>query len=61
MNDLTLTELNTLIDWYAPYADRMGVRQQDLDLYNALVKVRDEKAELENMDFDDCVGGACKL
>jgi len=42
-----------------------AVRQSSYDIdeavYDALVNRLEELKELEEMDFDDCAGGACKL
>jgi len=60
MNDLTLDELNTLLTVFerAAVVDGQGA---DGELMARLRISRDERAELESMDFDDCLGGACKL
>ncbi|MCP8686027.1 hypothetical protein [Marinobacterium sedimentorum] len=60
MNDLTLNELNTLLAVFA----RAGVEADagaEGELLQRLSQARAEREELDNMDFDDCAGGACKL
>lgn len=62
MNDFSLQELNTLLGVFA----KAGIQEQaaspeELDLLVRLQHARAERDELENMDFDDCLGGACKL
>lgn len=59
MNDLTLAELNTLLAVFSRAGEITDPDEQAL-----LERIRQsqiEKEELENMDFDDCLGGACKL
>lgn len=60
MNDLTLDELNTLLAVFERAAVVEG-EGADGALMARLRVSRDERAELESMDFDDCLGGACKL
>lgn len=60
MNDLTLNELEILTAVFA----RAGVEKDSSDegeLFTRIQQAHDERQELENMDFDDCLGGACKL
>ncbi|WP_028468020.1 hypothetical protein [Neptunomonas japonica] len=60
MNDLTLTELATLIAVF----ERAVVADQDKDeqeMFERIKLAHAERLELESMDFDDCLGGACKL
>ncbi len=62
MNDFNLQELNTLLDVFAKAGIEKGVGSvEELDLYERLQLAQVERDELENMDFDDCLGGACKL
>ena len=60
MNDLTLAELATLIAVF----ERASVTDQDKDeqeMFERIKLAHAERLELESMDFDDCLGGACKL
>lgn len=60
MNDLTLTELAALVAVF----DRAEVSDQDQteqELFARIKQAYIERQELEDMDFDDCLGGACKL
>jgi hypothetical protein len=60
MNDLTLAELATLIAVF----ERASVTDQDKDEQEMFARIKlahAERLELESMDFDDCLGGACKL
>ncbi|MGY8870655.1 MAG: hypothetical protein ACKVJE_09465 [Pseudomonadales bacterium] len=60
MNDLTLTELATLIAVFK----RAAVTDQDKEeqeMFERIKLAHAERLELESMDFDDCLGGACKL
>jgi len=60
MNDLTLDELKALLGIF----ERAAVKLDDSTegrLFAQLQKQHSEREELESMDFDDCLGGACKL
>lgn len=62
MNDFNLQELNTLLAVFA----KAGVTAEaatadEADLLARIQQAQAERDELENMDFDDCLGGACKL
>ncbi len=59
MNDFTLEELAALLAVF----QRAGECENNLEqgLLGRLQQAHDERLELENMDFDDCLGGACKL
>ncbi|GAA0791273.1 hypothetical protein [Marinobacterium sediminicola] len=59
MHELTLEELTALLSVF----DRAGdtVDAVEADLLNRLKTAHAERSELESMDFDDCLGGACKL
>lgn len=60
MNDLTLDELNILLAVFA----QAGVAEDagaPGELLGRIKQAQAERAELEDMDFDDCLGGACKL
>lgn len=58
MNDLTLTELNTLV---SVFEKAPSLNADEQSLFDRIKAAQSEREELENMDFDDCVGGACKL
>ena len=59
--DLSRQELETLEQWYAVVSDQTGTREADDTLYHRLSEVLEEARELDEMDLDDCLGGACKL
>ncbi|MBN3564023.1 hypothetical protein [Aliamphritea spongicola] len=62
MNDFSLQELNTLLIVFAKAGIQQGeASPEELDLLSRLQQAQVERDELENMDFDDCLGGACKL
>ncbi len=60
MHELKLEELAALLAVF----ERAGVNADDTTEGQLLSQIRTlhaEKEELESMDFDDCLGGACKL
>lgn len=60
MNDFTLQELEALLAVFA----KAGVEESAGNEGEMLASIRQahsERQELESMDFDDCLGGACKL
>ncbi|MGB2131187.1 MAG: hypothetical protein ACPHXW_07140 [Marinobacterium sp.] len=59
MHELTLDELTALLNVF----DRAGAGQDavESDLLTRLKAAHAERSELESLDFDDCLGGACKL
>ncbi len=60
MNDFTLDELNTLIAVF----EKAGISDDasaEALMFSRIKTAQAERAELESMDFDDCLGGACKL
>jgi hypothetical protein len=59
MHELTLEELTALLNVF----DRAGTGQDaiEADLLTRIKAQHAEKEELASMDFDDCLGGACKL
>ncbi len=60
MNDFTLDELKALLNVF----EKAAVNQQDGlagELLERLQQSHAAREELESMDFDDCLGGACKL
>lgn len=59
MHELTLEELSALLNVF----ERAGqtVNDVEADLLSRIKAQHAEKEELASMDFDDCLGGACKL
>ncbi|GAB0153143.1 MULTISPECIES: hypothetical protein [Marinobacterium] len=59
MHELTLEELTALLNVF----NRAGASQDavEADLLSRIKTQHAEKEELASMDFDDCLGGACKL
>lgn len=60
MNDFTLQELETLLAVFA----KAGVEEStgsEGEMLTSIRQAHSERQELESMDFDDCLGGACKL
>lgn len=60
MHELNLEQLAALLAVFA----RAGVETDDSTEGQLLAQIRQlhaEREELESMDFDDCLGGACKL
>jgi len=59
MHELTLEELTALLKVF----ERAGQAADDVeaDLLSRIRAQHSEKEELASMDFDDCLGGACKL
>nr|WP_320136690.1 hypothetical protein [uncultured Amphritea sp.] len=60
MNDFTLDELNTLVAVF----EKAGISDDgsaEALMFSRVKTAQAERAELENMDFDDCLGGGCKL
>jgi len=60
MHDLTLEQLSALLAVF----ERAGVEPGQGVEGELLTQVRQlhaEREELESLDFDDCLGGACKL
>lgn len=60
MKDLTLNELETLLAVFK----KAGIEASAGDEGELLIRIEQahaERQELESMDFDDCLGGACKL
>ncbi|GGB99803.1 hypothetical protein GCM10011352_27540 [Marinobacterium zhoushanense] len=60
MHELNLDELSALLAVFA----RAGVQDGGDTEGQLLARIRQlhaEREEMESMDFDDCLGGACKL
>ena len=60
MNDFTLDELNTLVAVF----EKAGITEDgsaEAGMFVRIKAAQSERAELESMDFDDCLGGGCKL
>lgn len=56
MKDFTLEEMK----WMEEAANKMDDAGPD-GLKDRITQAREEREELESMDLDDCLGGACKL
>ena len=59
MHELTLDELTALLNVFNRAGDTQDAFESDL--LTRLKEHHAEKEELASMDFDDCLGGACKL
>lgn len=60
MHELNLEELSALLAVF----ERAGVQAGESiegELLSRIRALHAEKEELDSMDFDDCLGGACKL
>ncbi len=60
MNEFTLEELNLLLSVF----EKAGVSASDSEegeMLKRLQAAQENRQELESMEFDDCLGGACKL
>jgi hypothetical protein len=60
MNEFTLEELNLMISVF----DKAGIEEnssQEGEMLTRLKAAQESRQELEDMQFDDCLGGACKL
>lgn len=60
MNEFTLEELALLLNVF----EKAGVNEQDGsegEMLQRLKEAHTAREELEGMQFDDCLGGACKL
>lgn len=60
MKDLTLNELETLLAVFKKAGIEASVGDEG-ELLTRIEQAHAERQELESMDFDDCLGGACKL
>lgn len=60
MNDFTLDELNALVA-ICQRADVAQGSTMEQELFARIQAAQTERQELESIDFDDCLGGACKL
>ena len=60
MNEFTLEELNLLIGVFAK-ADIDENAGAEGEMLTRLKAAQETRQELEDMQFDDCLGGACKL
>ena len=60
MKDLTLNELETLLTVFKKAGIEESVGDEG-ELLTRIEQAHAERQELESMDFDDCLGGACKL
>jgi len=59
--ELNAEELDLIIDWFDVMTELVGSKEVDEELAGRLLKLQSDAKELEDMDFDDCAGGACKL
>lgn len=60
MNEFTLEELNLMVSVFA----KAGIEEnssQEGEMLKRLKAAQESRQELEDMQFDDCLGGACKL
>ncbi|PIE20767.1 MAG: hypothetical protein CSA61_01005 [Neptuniibacter caesariensis] len=60
MNEFTLEELNVLLNVFA----KAGVDENsgaEGEMLQRLKAAQENRQELESMEFDDCLDGACKL
>ncbi|MGH1431931.1 MAG: hypothetical protein ACRBB4_12535 [Neptuniibacter sp.] len=60
MNEFTLDELNLLLNVF----EKAGVEEnqsQEGEMLKRLKVAQESRQEIEDMQFDDCLGGACKL
>lgn len=60
MNEFTLDELNLLLTVF----EKAGVEEnksQEGEMLKRLKAAQESRQEIEDMQFDDCLGGACKL
>lgn len=60
MKDLTLNELETLLAVFKKAGIEVSMGEEG-ELLARIEQAHAERQELESMDFDDCLGGACKL
>lgn len=58
MNDLTLDDMKALL---AVFNRAGALNDVEQALFDDIKQKHDEREEVESMEFDDCVGGACKL
>jgi len=60
MNEFTLEELNLLLSVF----EKAGVSASDSEegeMLKRLQAAQENRQELDSMEFDDCLGGACNL
>lgn len=60
MNEFTLDELNLLLSVFAAAGVIEGQGEEG-EMLQRLKAAQENRQELEDMQFDDCLGGACKL
>lgn len=60
MNEFSLEELNLLLGVFekAGIAEESG---EEGEMFKRLKQAQENRQEIEDMAFDDCLGGACKL
>ncbi|WP_299180139.1 hypothetical protein [uncultured Neptuniibacter sp.] len=61
MNEFSLEELNLLLGVFekAGIAEESG--GEEGEMFKRLKQAQENRQEIEDMAFDDCLGGACKL
>ncbi|MGH1463235.1 MAG: hypothetical protein ACRBB6_14490 [Neptuniibacter sp.] len=60
MNEFTLDELNLLLAVF----EKAGIEESmgdEGEMLQRLKTAQSNRQEIESMEFDDCLGGACKL
>ncbi|MGY0588406.1 MAG: hypothetical protein ACW7DY_22200 [Paraglaciecola chathamensis] len=60
MNEFNLDELNLLLSVF----EKAGISTDqgaEGEMLQRLKTAQETRQELDSMDFDDCLGGACKL
>jgi hypothetical protein len=60
MNEFTLDELNLLLSVF----EKAGITVEsgtEGEMLQRLKTAQENRQELDSMEFDDCLGGACKL
>ncbi|MGB1237890.1 MAG: hypothetical protein ACPG4U_06735 [Pseudomonadales bacterium] len=60
MNEFTLDELAILSQMFQR-ANLTDAETQALSLQQRVDEALEQRRELDEMDFDDCLGGGCKL
>ncbi|MAY43047.1 MULTISPECIES: hypothetical protein [unclassified Neptuniibacter] len=60
MNEFTLDELNLLLSVF----EKAGITVEngaEGEMLQRVKAAQENRQELDSMEFDDCLGGACKL
>ena len=61
MTDFTTQELRWLINWGMAQHAIEGLKDEEKSFFKDIKQRYEERVELESLDMDDCLGGACKL